>query len=315
MAEGADSRVVEAAVRAKKDGIAHPILIGVRSDIEEQLRKSGDGSTTLDIVDPADSPNTDHYASAYFELRKHKGIDLEAATKAIQEPLNFAAMMVRSGDAHGSIGGAVETTAATVRAALQIIGVAPGVKTVSSFFLMFPPDTNNQTMSPLMFSDCALVISPSAEQLADIACTSSDSFQTLMGETARTALLSFSTAGSGRHSSVTVVREGCALAQAARPDLDIDGELQFDAAFVESVATRKAPDSPLKGTANVFIFPNLDAGNIGYKIAQRLGNMKAVGPILQGLNRPANDLSRGCSTEDVYALLAVTSVQTGADSQ
>ncbi len=220
--------------------------------------------------------------------------------------------MVRSGDAHGSIGGAVETTAATVRAALQVIGVAPGVKTVSSFFLLFPPAAAHHDISPLMFSDCALVIEPTAEQLADIACTSSDSFQTLVGETARTALLSFSTAGSGKHATVSVVREGCELAKAARPDLLIDGELQFDAAFVESVATRKAPDSPLKGAANVFIFPNLDAGNIGYKIAQRLGNMTAVGPILQGLNKPANDLSRGCSTEDVYALLAVTSVQAGS---
>ncbi len=223
-------------------------------------------------------------------------------------------MMVRCGDAHGSIGGAVETTAATVRAALQIIGVAPGVKTVSSFFLMFPPEAHSGNTSPLMFSDCALVIDPTAKQLADIACSSADSFETLMGDTARTALLSFSTAGSARHSSVTAVREGCALAKAARPELIIDGELQFDAAFVESVATRKAPDSPLKGTANVFIFPNLAAGNIGYKIAQRLGNMKAVGPILQGLNKPANDLSRGCSAEDVYALLAVTSVQAGPDN-
>jgi phosphate acetyltransferase len=309
LAEGADSRVVEAAVRAARDKIAVPVLIGPRADVQAQLRAFDADSALIEIVDPVDSPHTARFASEYHELRKHKGVDQVAAEAAVLQPLNFAAMLVRSGEAEGCIGGAIETTAATVRAALQVIGVSAGVSTVSSFFLMFPADDTHAHRDTLMFSDCALVISPSAEQLADIACSSSDSYLKLTGETPRTALLSFSTAGSGSHVTVTTVSEATALAQQARPDLLIDGELQFDAAIVESVAARKAPLSPLKGAANVFIFPNLDAGNIGYKIAQRLGGMKAVGPILQGLKQPANDLSRGCDADDVYALLAVTCVQ------
>lgn len=309
LAEGSDSRVVEAAVRASKEGIAQPVLIGDRVAIEAQLQAIGADIKSLEISDPLTSDQAERYADAYYELRKHKGVTPDKAKASARRALNYAALMVHCKDAHGCIGGAVETTAATVRAALQVIGVAPGVETVSSFFLLFSDENSPITTQPLMFSDCALVITPDAKQLSDIACTSSDSYTALIGETSRTAMLSFSTAGSGSHKTVAVVKEGTALANAARPDLLIDGEIQFDAAFVESVATRKAPDSPLEGSANVFVFPNLDAGNIGYKIAQRLGGMKAIGPILQGLNQPANDLSRGCSADDVYALLAVTCVQ------
>lgn len=300
---------MEAAVRAATDGIAQPLLIGNRSAIEAQLQGMGAEAQSLVIVDPSTSDQTQRYADAYYELRKHKGMTAEKAKAAALRPLNHAALMVHCNDAEGCIGGAVETTAATVRAALQIIGVAPGVDTVSSFFLLFAGEAESAASTPLMFSDCALVITPDAKQLSDIACSSSDSYTALVGIPSRTAMLSFSTAGSASHKTVTAVREGTAIAKAARPDLLIDGEIQFDAAFVESVAARKAPESPLAGAANVFIFPNLDAGNIGYKIAQRLGGMKAIGPILQGLNQPANDLSRGCSAEDVYALLAVTCVQ------
>lgn len=309
LAEGSDSRVVEAAIRAKKEGIAQPVLIGDRIAVEAQLEAIGASIEGIEISDPSTSDQAQRYADTYYNLRKHKGMTPDKAKVSAKRALNYAALMVHCNDAHGCIGGAVETTAATVRAALQVIGIAPGVKTVSSFFLLFPDETSPSANQPLMFSDCALVITPDAKQLSDIACTSSDSYTALIGDKTKTAMLSFSTAGSASHNTVSVVREGVALAKAARPDLLIDGEIQFDAAFVKSVAARKAPDSPLEGSANVFIFPNLDAGNIGYKIAQRLGGMKAIGPILQGLNQPANDLSRGCSADDVYALLAVTCVQ------
>lgn len=309
MAEGSDSRIIEASIRAAKDGIAVPVLIGPGEQIQNQLKAAGADESRIEFVDPENAQKSAEYAAAYHELRKHKGVDEAKAKQAMLQPLNYAAMMVRQGDAQGSIGGAVETTAATVRAALQIIGVAKGVSTVSSFFLLFPPEGHAATSETLMFSDCALVIAPSSDQLVDIACSSSDSYQKLLGETPRTALLSFSTAGSGSHEVVRTVATAAARAKEIRPDLLIDGEIQFDAAFVKTVAARKAPDSALNGAANVFIFPNLDAGNIGYKIAQRLGGMQAVGPILQGLKQPANDLSRGCDTDDVYALMAVTCVQ------
>jgi len=292
-----------------RDGIAKPVLIGPGDQIRQKLVAAGGDERVIEILDPANAPQASDYATAYFELRKHKGLDEAKAKQAMLQPLNFAAMMVREGDAQGSIGGAVETTAATVRAALQIIGVAKGVSTVSSFFLLFPPEGHAATSQTLMFSDCALVIAPNQEQLVDIACSSADSYKKLLNETPRTAMLSFSTHGSGAHEVVQTVASATDSAKASRPDLLIDGEIQFDAAFVETVAARKAPDSVLEGAANVFIFPNLDAGNIGYKIAQRLGGMQAVGPILQGLNKPANDLSRGCSAEDVYGLMAVTCVQ------
>ena len=309
MAEGTDTRVVEAAVRTQAAGTAIPVLIGPQIEVAEKLRKAGAVGGSIQIADPSTSELTRRYAEAYYTLRKHKGLSEQQALERIKHPLNFSAMMVRAGDADGCIGGAVETTAATVRAALQIIGVAPDVNTVSSFFLLFPTKDSVVTTDTLMFSDCALVISPDREQLADIACSASDSYQALIGETPKTAMLSFSTAGSGSHESVTLVRQATELARSHRPELLIDGEIQFDAAFVQSVAARKAPDSVLKGAANVFIFPSLDAANIGYKIAQRIGGMKAIGPILQGLAKPANDLSRGCSAEDVFSLLAVTSVQ------
>ena len=321
LAEGDDARVIEAAIRASRDGIADPVLVGdgekinaaidtVVADSAGALQGGSDAAATgLDVVDPATSTRTAHYAEVYHELRKHKGVDAETARRAVKEPLNFAALMVREGDAGGSIGGAVETTAATVRAALQIIGVAPGVSTVSSFFLLFPAPTSTAVSEPLVFADCAMVIAPDADQLSSIAISSADSCRQLIGTVPRTAMLSFSTAGSGKHAVVTTVAEATALVREARPDLLIDGEIQFDAAFVESVAARKAPGSPLEGRANVFVFPNLDAANIGYKIAQRIGGMKAVGPILQGLAQPANDLSRGCSADDVYALIALTAVQ------
>lgn len=306
LAEGEDARVAEAAVRAQKDGLAEVIIVGDPA----KIAALGVGDVTqVEIADPATSDRLGAYSAAYHELRRHKGVDEAAARAAMLSPLGYAAMMVRQVDADGAIGGAVATTGETVRTALQIVGMAPDSKIVSSFFLMLLAAPYNR---PVVFADCGLVIEPSATELAEIAIASSASFTALTGQTARAAMLSFSTKGSARAPSIDRTTEALELVRAKAPDLAIDGELQFDAAFVPDVAARKAPGSPIEGAANVFIFPNLDAGNIGYKIAQRLGGATALGPILQGLAKPANDLSRGCSADDVYQMIAVTGAQAAA---
>ncbi len=309
LAEGEDPRIAEGAARALEAGIARPLLVGRPTVVAEQLTAAGADPGAFEIVDPGTSSNAEAYAEAFHALRKHKGVDEAAARKAMQDPLQFAAMMVRQGHADGSIGGAVATTADTVRAALQIVGRGPGVTTVSSFFLMLLAEEHHPKQGLFIFADCGLMVEPSAEELAQIAISSAGSLQALTGESARIAMLSFSTAGSARHDRVTHVADATALVAASRPELTVDGELQFDAAFVPAVAASKAPASPLKGEANVFVFPSLEAGNIGYKIAQRIGGAVAIGPILQGLAHPCNDLSRGCSVADVFHMIAVTSVQ------
>lgn len=310
LSEGHDPRIVAAAVSAVAAGIATIILVGPTADITKQLSDAGSApSDAIRIEDPATSSLTKEVADTYFELRQHKGVSIEVAQKQALDPLVFAAMLVRNNHADGTVGGAVATTSDTVRAALQVIGKSKTAPLVSSFFLMVLPDDHPSGRGGMIYSDCGLVIDPSAEELAAIAQQSAASCTALLNEAPKVAMLSFSTKGSARHGSVDKVTQATALVREQSPDLDVDGELQFDAAFVPSVGASKAPESTVAGHANVMIFPNLDAGNIGYKITQRIGGATAIGPVLQGLAKPANDLSRGCVATDVLHMIAVTALQ------
>jgi phosphate acetyltransferase len=310
LSEGHDPRIVAAAVSAVAVGIATIILVGPTDEITKQLSDIGSApSDAIRIEDPTTSALTAEVAETYFEIRQHKGVSMEVAEKQARDPLVFAAMLVRNGHADGTVGGAVATTSDTVRAALQVIGKAKTAPLVSSFFLMVLPEGHPSGRGGMIYSDCGLVIDPSAEELAAIAQQSAASCLAIMNETPKVAMLSFSTKGSARHPNVDKVSQAAALVKEQAPDLDVDGELQFDAAFVPSVGESKAAGSSVAGHANVMIFPNLDAGNIGYKITQRIGGATAIGPVLQGLAKPANDLSRGCVAEDVLHMIAVTALQ------
>lgn len=316
LSEGEDPRIVEGACRAVSDGLATITLLGDARQVAARVRAQGGAALAerIRIEDPSASPRTAAYAAAYHALRAGKGVSAEEAARTLATPLAFAAMMVREGDAEGTVGGAVATTADTVRTALQIIGRAPGTRLVSSCFIMMLCEPHHAKKGGFVFADCGLVVEPSTEELADIAVNAARSCRTLLDSEPRVAMLSFSTFGSASHDRVSRVVEATRLAHAAEPNLVIEGEIQFDAAFVESVGAAKAPGSALMGAANVFIFPNLESANIGYKIAQRVGGARAIGPILQGVAKPANDLSRGCSVEDVYHMIAVTCVQAGGTS-
>jgi phosphate acetyltransferase len=309
LAEGDDMRVIEAAVRATDEGIASCVLVGSRDAIEQQAAEAGMKLDGIRIEDPGTSERLPAYAHRLFELREKKGMSEEQAQRLVQDPLYFADLMLAAGEVDGSIAGARYTTGDRVRSALQVIGAAPGFSTVSSFMLMIFEAEHHNPKQAMIFSECALVIDPSAEQLAEIAIASTASARQFIDAEPRVAMLSFSTSGSAEHEMVDKVREATELVRAQQPDLAIDGEIQLDAALVPSIAERKIPDSKTRGNANVLIFPDLNAANIGYKIAQRLGGATAIGPIMQGLNKPANDLSRGCSADDVYYLIALTSVQ------
>lgn len=310
LSEGSDPRVVAGAVAAVQSGIARVTLVGQEDEVAAALVVAGcPNSPAITIADPATSKFTTEAATTYYELRKHKGVTAEIAEQQAHDPLIFAAMMVRMGRADGTVGGAVATTSDTVRAALQVIGIAKDAPLVSSIFIMALPDNHPSGRDAMIFGDSGLVIDPTSEELAAIAVTSAASCAQLLAVEPRVALLSFSTMGSATHQKVTKVANAAALLKTHHPDLKADGELQFDAAFVPSVAATKAPGSSVAGHANVMIFPNLDAGNIGYKIAQRIGGCEAIGPILQGLSKPANDLSRGCVAQDVTNMIAVTVLQ------
>ncbi|MEX0344486.1 MAG: phosphate acetyltransferase [Rhizobiaceae bacterium] len=305
LAEGEDERVQDAARRAADDGLAHLILLGGNTG-----RGSGVNDLSgIELADIAHSPLKTGFAETFLELRKHRGVTEQVAQTAMDNPLNFAAMMVRTGHADGMVGGAVATTADTVRAAIQIIGKADSAKLVSSFFLMGLSGAHLPHEGLAIFADCGLVVDPDAEALSEIAIASAENYFALTGEQPRVAMLSFSTKGSAKHPTVDKMIDATRLVRTKSPDLIVDGELQFDAAFVPPVAAAKAPGSAVGGEANVFIFPDLNAGNIAYKIAQRIGGAQAIGPVLQGLAKPANDLSRGCSSDDIYNMIALTAVQ------
>jgi len=307
--EGDEKRTVQAAAILKKEGLAEPVLIGVPSAVNEAAASVGADITGIEIIDPATSPKASSYADTLYELRKAKGVTPEDAVKLVADPMYFGIMMIKCGDADGLVSGAVHTTGDMLRPALQIIKTKPEMKVVSSSFLMDCPNPDLGEDGLLVYADCVVMPCPTADELAYIAIATADTAKRLCGFTEpRVAMLSFSTKGSAKHDLVSKVQEAVAKAHELAPDLLLDGEMQFDAALVPEIGQSKAPGSPVAGRANILVFPDLQAGNIGYKITQRIGGAECFA-VLQGLNAPCNDLSRGCSVEDIVNTVAMTAVQ------
>ena len=309
--ESLEERTITAADRAIADSLANIILIGNREEILAYADKLGLKHISMaTIIDPATSEKTEEYAQLLFQLRQKKGMTIELARKTVLDPLYFGCLIIKSGDADGQISGALSTTGETLRPALQIIKCAPGITCVSGAMLLVTQTKQYGEDGVLVVGDVAVTPSPDADQLAQIAVCTAQTAKSVAGfADPRVAMLSFSTKGSAKHEVVDKVVEATRLAKELAPELKIDGELQADAALVPSVGAKKAPGSDIAGKANVLVFPNLEVGNIGYKLVQRLGEADAIGPILQGIARPVNDLSRGCSVDDIYKMVAITACQ------
>ncbi len=306
--ESMDRRTFEAAEKILKEGIANLIIIGTPEQIAQN--SMGLDITGATIVNPFTDPNKQKYIDKFVELRGKKGVTPEIAKETIEKDyMYYAVLMCKCGDADGAVSGACHSTANTIRPCLQIIKTKPGTKLVSAFFLMEVPDCQYGENGLFVFSDCALNQNPNAEELAAIAGSSAESFKMLTGKEPIVSMLSYSSMGSAKHDDVTKVQEATRIAKEQYPHLALDGELQFDASIVPAIAATKAPNSKVAGHANTLIFPNLDAGNIGYKLVQRLAKANAYGPVLQGIAMPVNDLSRGCFSDDIVGVVAITAVQ------
>ena len=309
--EGKDERVIKAAAKIVELGLAIPIVIGRKNDMENVATDLEISLKGIEILDIDNLPKIDEYATEYAKMREKKGLTFEKAKEImLTEPVFYAAMMVKKGEANGVVSGATSPTAEVIRAGLQIIGTRSGIKTVSSVFVMELTERQDTYGEVLFFGDCSVIPEPTSEQLADIASSSVETAKRF-GVQGKVALMTFSTKGSAQHASVDVVKEAGRILRERNVEFSFDDELQADAALVKSVAMKKAPESKVAGSANILIFPNLAAGNIGYKLVQRLAGANAYGPIIQGLNYAINDLSRGCSADDIVNLVALTAIQSG----
>lgn len=307
--EATDQRVLEATNIILKEGFANVILVGDEKEIINIANENGFDVSKATIINPNESSKYEEYVEAFYELRKLKGVDINKAKEMIKDPVYFGMMMLKQGDCDGLVSGAIHSTADTLRPALQILKTAPNTKLVSAFFLMVVPNCEYGENGTFVFSDCGLNPNPNAEELSEIAISSAKSFEQLVGKTPRVGMLSFSTYGSAKSESTEKVTQATQLVKEKMPKLLVDGELQLDAAIIPEVANSKAPGSKVAGNANTLIFPNLDAGNIGYKLTQRLAKAEAYGPLCQGIAKPVNDLSRGCSAQDIVGVVAITAVQ------
>jgi len=305
--EALDIRTLKATEKILEEGFAKPILIGDEAEIKEI--SNGLNLEGVEIINPLTSEKSEVYANELYELRKEKGMTLEQAKELVKDEIYFGMMMLKLDEADGLVAGACHSTADTLRPALQILKTAPGTKLVSSFFIMKVPDCQYGEEGTFVFADCGLIPKPTSEELSEIAIASAGNFKKFVGKEPKVGMLSFSTYGSAKSEDVDRVREAVNIAREKAPELAIDGELQLDAAIVPEVASLKAKDSKVAGKANVLIFPDLGAGNIGYKLVQRLAKAEAYGPILQGIKKPVNDLSRGCSWEDIVGVVALTCLQ------
>lgn len=309
--ESYDERMLYAAEKIVKDQLAKIVLLGEATAIKTAAAAKGIDLSGVEIVNPITSPKLDQYVADFVELRKSKGMTPEEAYTTLTAPDNlyFAGMMVRNGDADGEVAGAAGTTGAVLKAAFQTVGTAKGIKTVSSFFLMITKNKEFGENGMMLFADCAVNPNPDAQALAEIAIATADNCKAFLDAEARVALLSFSTKGSASHADSDKVIQALEIVKQTRPDLQIDGEMQLDAALISKVGEKKAPGSSVAGKANVLVFPDLDAGNIGYKLVERIAGAEAIGPVIQGLSKPVNDLSRGCSVDDIVNVTAITAVQ------